>query len=191
MLGDRGLGVRHRQAADVSPAAARTVADGLETWDLRTKPGRADVGLLGRAATSSYATKRSRRLRVLLPEGRHAEMHARVVTFQSISSVLMHSDDPAAMDVATYVLTRDEAYRLFKQNLTEVGMPTARADDWLEQAKDAESQKGDPNATTVASGAGVKIGYLELGITARFFPREQNADIAWILDWGPDPLAAR
>lgn len=166
-------------------AAARSVSGGIETWDLTKKPSRSDVGIESGDDTSAFVTRKARPVRVLLPEGIVVSTSARIVTFEAMSS---GNGTPSSMDVSTALLSPADGYDMFKRQLTELGLPTTKADEWKALAE--ASPKGDVNADLVNVSTSRRTGYIGFGINLKYFPQEQNAKIQWTLYWGPDPLAA-
>lgn len=162
------------------PAAARSTSGGLETWDLRSRPDRADVGLTGAEDTSAFETDDPRPIRVLLPRGRTLDLKASLVTFEGIGTP---HGEPASMDASSGVISVDEAGDQYGRNLTQLGLSQESVQRWRERVERAGPQRGDANAQPFAEGESKRIGYVTVNVSAKYYPDDQTAFVKWTLEW--------
>ena len=160
---------------DVNPhktphPTASTDAKGVEVWDLRTPPSASDVGMRADQDHVAYETRKPRRVRFLLPEGRVLETEIHLLIFERIT----HQDPadpsrPTGMDFDTTAMPLDAAYSVMRDGLTSLGLDTSPVDQWRTKIEKRPKSGAQANFG-IEGGANTKIGYLSIGVGGEFDP---------------------
>lgn len=78
--------VRHNDSggSDLPEPKVRTVADGVETWDLTERPSAEDVGFTEESRSRIYETDEPRTIDLLLPGDESVRFEAHLLSFRSL-----------------------------------------------------------------------------------------------------------
>lgn len=173
------------------PAAARTVEDGVEVWDLREPPTAADVGIQPGEKTSDFQTGVPRRIRLLLPEGFELETVGPLLGFDNYGHPHRKLDHPerlgswtpSTMFVKSAPLEPNAAYEGFKRDLAAVGLPPDAAETWLAEMRSAPT--AGPGVGPIQVRDFAEVGYLEVAVLASYSPVGDTTVLSWT--WAPPP----
>lgn len=167
------------------PGTALSTEDGVDTWDLRQPPTRADVGLPDGEHTAVYETRERRPLVLLLPEEVRLEIEARLVVFNDLLRIREDDPDPTTMNISTGALDTDVAYDRYTSSLETLGLPAGAADRWradIEKAPDSGPEAG----RSVSSGdRSVDLGSVTVGLGVTYSPVSQLSILKLSLSWVP------
>ncbi|KAA1398057.1 hypothetical protein [Aeromicrobium ginsengisoli] len=158
-------------------ATAPTDAKGVEVWDLRTPPSAADVGMRADKDHVAYETRKPRRVRFLLPQGKVLETDIYLLVFERI----MHEDPadptrPTGMDFDTKAMPLDTAYSVMHDGLTSLGLSTSPVDEW--RAKIEGRPSSGPSADlTIEGGGNTVLGYLDIGVGGIYQPLDGDDSV--------------
>jgi len=157
---------------------APTNADGVEQWDLRSRPTAEDVGMTNDKDVVFFETGPGdpRPVVVLLPQQRTLRVEkVSLVTFDRIgpSPGMKDTPDPTAMDFRSGPLPLDEAYALMRKSLTSFGMSTRPVDDWRAKI-DNRPSSGPESQMRIEGGGNTDIGYLDIGVGGVQNPINEN-----------------
>lgn len=167
--------------ADDSSSArpeAPTNADGVEQWDLRTRPTAEDVGLGGGKDVVTYSTGPSapRPVVVLLPQDRTLRVEkVSLVSFDRVGPPPGEKDtpDPTAMDFRSGPLPLDEACALMKRSLTTFGLSTRPVEEWRAKIEGRPSS-GVESQRRIEGGGNTDLGYLDIGVGGVYDPQNED-----------------
>lgn len=168
----------NENSKDPKSPTAPTNADGVEQWDLRSRPTAKDVGMTKDEDVVVFETglKDPRPVVMLLPQQRTLRVEKVVlVTFDRIGPPRGMEDtpDPTAMDFRTGPLPLDEADALMRKSLTSFGMSTRPVDDWRAKI-DNRPSSGLESQMRIEGGGNTDIGYLDIGVGGVFNPLNEN-----------------
>lgn len=154
--------------------AAPTNAAGVESWDLRERPTRAEVGMPEGEDFVGYSDLANPRpIEVLLPEGRTLDIaDVTMVTFDRITTrkeALSQGDGPIAMDFRPEQLPLDEAEQHLADALKAIGADPAAAARWRKDV-DNRPTTGLETDQRIEGGGNARVGYLTIGVGAVFNP---------------------
>ena len=181
----------HRRARRA--AAARTVEDAVEVWDLREPPTAADVGIQPGEKTSDFQTGVPRRIRLLLPEGFELETVGPLLGFDNYAHPHRKLDHPerlgswtpSTMFVKSAPLEPSAAYEGFKRDLAAVGLPPDAAETWLAEMRSTPT--AGPGVGPIQVRDFAEVGYLEVAVLARYSPVGDTTVLSCTLTWAPPP----
>jgi len=158
-------------------ATAPTDAKGVEVWDLRTLPSASDVGMRADEDHVTYETRKPRRVRFLLPEGKGLETRIYLLIFERI----MHKDPadptrPTGIDFDTKPMPLDAAYSVMRDGLTSFGLDASPVDDWRTKIERRPST-GPSADLTIEGGGNTVVGYLDIGVGGIFQPLDGDDSV--------------
>jgi len=153
-------------------ATAPTDADGVEVWDLRTRPSAADVGMTADKDYIAYETDEPRRVRFLLPQGKELDTEIYLLIFQRIA----HEDPadptrPTGIDFDTKAMPLDTADAVMRDGLTALGLGTSPVEAWRTKIEERPTSGAEANSG-IEGGGNTKIGYLSIGVGGEFDPSD-------------------
>lgn len=173
VMATTGCDITTGTGADSGVGSVPTNSAGVEQWDLRKPPTRADVGMHDGEDFVAYEDSDDPRpIEVLLPEGRALELdNVYLVTFDRITSpsLAATSDSPLQMDFRPKRLRLDDAEELLASSLRAIGADPALAGQWRARVQ-ARPQDGPAADRRIEGGGSAQIGYLTIGVGAVFNP---------------------
>lgn len=155
-------------------------SDGVEQWDLRQPPSRADVGMAEGEEFVAYEDRdRPRPIVLLLPQGRTLRLeNVYLVTFDRITVTqerLSATDGPVQMDFRPELQPIAQAQEELRRSLGVIGADTGAAERWR-RAVDSRPRTGMGSDQRVEGGASVQLGYLTIGAGAVFDPVAESGN---------------
>lgn len=165
-------------------------SESVEEWDLREVPSAEDVGIEPGEVEVAYSSlEEPRPIVVRLPEGIDWQVDdITLVTFDAYPAGPFtqpddEAPDPTGMDFRRVPTDLDSAYRQLVEDLEALGQPTDFADAWRRDVEDRPTS-GAESGLRIESGTRVTVGYLTVGLSARFSPVDEKAILAYRIDWG-------
>lgn len=151
-------------------AKAPTDDDGVEVWDLRTRPTAQDVGMPDSKDYVAYESDEPRTVRFLLPDDKVLETELYLVVFDRVT-VPATTDKTVVtgVDFRAKTMPLDDAYVVMGDSLRAFGLDTSTVDAW--RAKIEGRPTDGPSATLrVEGGANTELGYLGIGVGGVYNP---------------------
>ncbi len=151
-------------------ATAPTDADGIEEWDLRTRPTAQDVGMPDSKNYVAYETDEPRTVRFLLPKGKVLETKLYLVVFDRVT-VPATTDKTVVtgMDLHTAPMPLDDAYTVMADSLKAFGLDPEPADEWRTKIENRPTS-GPSADRRIEGGGNTVLGYLDIGVGGTYDP---------------------
>ena len=155
-------------------ATAPTDAGGVEVWDLRTRPTAQDVGMPDSKDYVAYETRKPRRVRFLLPEGRKLTIDATLVVFDRVT-VPATTDRTVVtgIDFRMAPMRLETAYKVMGVSLKAFGLDTKPVEEWRTEIANRPT-KGSLASLRIEGGGNTRIGYLTIGVGGVFDPLDKD-----------------
>lgn len=163
-----------------SPApVAPTNADGVETWDLRTRPTAEYVGMEQGRNTVSYGSRDPRQIVLLLPQDVDWELSdVRLVVFEGPYSREQDglAPDPDGVAIKRPVMSLSRAAEQFRADVATLSMSATHVSDWLERVRGRDRGAASP----VRANHVTQVGDYEVTVTATYRPSREQGDRATV-----------
>ncbi len=155
-------------------ATAPTDAKGVVVWDLRTAPSASDVGMPADEDYVAYETRKPRRVRFLLPEGRKLTIDATLVVFDRVM-VPATTDRTVVtgIDFRMAPMRLETAYKVMGASLKAFGLDTKPVEEWRTEIANRPT-KGSLASLRIEGGDNTRIGYLTIGVGGVFDPLDKD-----------------
>ncbi len=149
---------------DLPEPSARTVADGVETWDLTARPSAEDIGFTDDSRLRIFETDEARTIELLLPGGASVRFQARLLTFNSPRGA-----DGGDVNFGVRGATVDpvELDTQLRDLLGQLDVPTDVVDEFSEEVAAAPA---DQTERIRLSSPTATFGDLRLGVGANLAP---------------------
>ncbi|MDA3649440.1 hypothetical protein LZ318_02980 [Saccharopolyspora indica] len=142
------------------PSAAAQL-DGVEVWDLRTRPTSVQAGTVDRDV-AIYETRPSRPVLVRLPDGAELRLAARFIAFDAHGS---RGREPSGVEAKTEMMPLAETVEVYRSTLQQLGLPTGAVADFERAAADATGTEW-----VRMDRVGGESGDFAFGVQARYSP---------------------
>lgn len=146
------------------------------TWDLRTPPSRADVGMPPGREWVAWQCDDPQEMRFELPEGATFSLASTLVTFDAYGTPHPETGDPATADVHTGPLGLDVAAETASGILRRLGTDAREIEEWRRQV--AAASGTDWVKSPFVRG---RAGYLGVEVRVTFHPLSNHAYVHVIL----------
>jgi hypothetical protein len=151
-------------------ATAPTDADGVEVWDLRTRPTAQDVGMPTNKDYVAYETRKPRTVRLLLPQGKVLETKLYLVVFDRITAPATKDKTVVTgMDFHAAPMPLDDAYEVMGDSLKAFSLDTSAVDQWRAKIE-GQPATGPSVNLRIEGGGNTELGYLGIGVEGSYDP---------------------
>lgn len=151
-------------------ATAPTDDDGVEVWDLRTRPTAQDVGMPDDKNYVAYETDEPRTVRFLLPQDKVLETKLYLVVFDRVT-VPATTDKTVVtgVDFRANTMPLEDAYVVMADSLKAFGLDTKPVDEWRSEIENRPTSGPSANLR-IEGGANTVLGYLDIGVGGVYNP---------------------
>ena len=166
-------------------AKAPTDDNGVEVWDLRTRPTAQDVGMPTSEDYVAYGTDEPRTVRFLLPEGKVLETKLYLLVFDRVTApATTDKTVVTGMDFHARSMPAKDAYKVMGRSLKAFGLGTAPVDQWRQEIENRPTDGYRANMP-IEGGDGATIGYLDIGVTGDYNPvdGDNTASLRYRIDF--------
>lgn len=152
---------------------ARSMSDGVETWDLTGTPSEAAFGIAEDSRAGIYETDEPRRIVLQLPGGTELDLEARVLTFERTGS----GDGTGtrySIGVRGDTVPPEELTAQLRSIAEQLELPTSSVDDYATDLQDAPADQTErvryssPTAQLDGFSIGVQANLAPIAEAGRF-----------------------
>lgn len=157
------------------------------TFDLTSPPSRGEAGMIAGQATVIYEhddRTQPFRVAVALPDDKHIDTEATMISFDAYGAPDPATGDPTAMDIANQGLALGAARDRLLCIANQFDLPTEPIRDWYAAAQ----HRPDPSGSVVPETPWLRaeVGYMVVQVKGSYLtPDSPSAVVRYALNWEP------